>query len=579
MLELFFPSRIKDNVIASKNVLNIYISGNKLYVCLTTVSGKRRIIKRYASAKIILDNTADANNAESLIAQNLSSILKWKWDFARVIITGGNAIFKFLEFPFDDIEKIKMVTPFELEPMLPFSISECSIDSIKLVDKVNKNEKIPTVSAVIKQETIDNLREITEQAHVSMQNLSLDVIEVICHHMKKEWESDHALIISGDSSLALIVYVSGSLVALKSFEVVSDILKKQHEPDKGPDSSDEGNEEKKDDKKDGAEDDKKGASSKDNKDESAVPAPINNEIKEKVEEIAKGKAAAGNQSQHGSSASIEESLVSNIIGILKKHRIESDNFQLYIIGELTTSGRFSKITQLSKFKLDQYPISFDENISFEFKDDSFQKDLPNNDILLIASSFYENSTNFNLAYEEGENYSKKRISRSVLVAFTIGIFTILVMISWNFFQTHEIKKDISGSENETLAYLKKEFDLSPKHARNLDKAIKESESSVSLLEANLPFLVTENRYEFLRIFETISGFISHDAKGLKIGSISWKNKPYENDWFSIDGIVANFESLQLIEDGLRKTGLFLNVPQAQDLRFSFNLMIQKGGLK
>ena len=591
MLELFFPSRIKDNVIASKNVLNIYISGNKLYVCLAAVSGKKRIIKGYSSAKIVLDDTSDSNSVESLIAQNLSSILKWKWDFARVIITSNNAIFKFLEFPFDDIEKIKMVTPFELEPILPFSISECSIDSIKLVDKVENDSKISTLSAVIKQETIDNLREITEQAHVRIQSLSLDVVEVICHHMKKVWGFNHALIVSGDSSLTLVVYINENLVALKSFEVASDILNKQYESDKEQpdDSSSENekgeveNEDKKDEDKnskdDVSENGKEGISSdKNGNEEESVPATIDDEIKEKVEEIAKGMASVENDEEQVSS-SMEDSLVSNIVGILKKHGVESSDFQLYIIGELVSSGRFSKVAQLSKFKIDQYPINFDNSISFEFKDDSFQKDSPNNDVLLIASLFYENSTNFNLAHEEGENYSKKIISKSIVVTFIIGIVTTLMVISWNFFQIHEVKKDISRAGNETLAYLKKEFDLSPKFARNLDKAIKESESSVSLLEGNLPFLVTENRYEFLRIFETISSFVDHDVKGLKIGSISWKNKPYENDLFSIDGIVSNFESLQLIEDGLRKTGLFLDVPQAQDLRFSFNLLIQKGGLK
>ena len=115
--------------------------------------------------------------------------------------------------------------------------------------------------------------------------------------------------------------------------------------------------------------------------------------------------------------------------------------------------------------------------------------------------------------------------------------------------------------------------MQPKNTSSLEKAIKEAENNVVYLENNLPFLASESKYSFLKIFEKISFNLSKDIKGLEIKEMRWKKKENENDILLIQGSVGDWDSLFLLEECLKKTDLFLEVPQAQDLNFSYNLTV------
>ncbi len=69
----------------------------------------------------------------------------------------------------------------------------------------------------------------------------------------------------------------------------------------------------------------------------------------------------------------------------------------------------------------------------------------------------------------------------------------------------------------------------------------------------------------------MSSAIPQDIKNLEIKEIRWKKKINEKSAFFFSGSVKDFDSLKKLESSLRESKIFVQVPQAQDINFSFDL--------
>ena len=93
----------------------------------------------------------------------------------------------------------------------------------------------------------------------------------------------------------------------------------------------------------------------------------------------------------------------------------------------------------------------------------------------------------------------------------------------------------------------------------------------------MPGPAKNNKFEFLENLKIISMYLSKDIRGLNIKQIRWKGEVLgKGETISIYGSVADFDSLKLLEDGLKNCGLFTVIPQSQFLDFKFdNLSVIK----
>jgi hypothetical protein len=551
MLEIFFPIRIENKFILSNKVLNIYFSQQAIYANLVLVNSYERIILKTIKLDVDFE---DKGNYESFLVNNLEKHFRsLVFDYVRLIITSNNAVFKILETPFNDIEKIKMIIPFELEPNLPFSLSDCSIDAVLITDNISNNK---VLAAIVKQETIFFYKDIFKQAGINLNAITIDLIEVVSDHLNKKWDKDHLLMICDSFSTVLLAYQKDLLVGIRSFD--KSLFNNEENLIKFLDKNE--TEKIKNDNNDSV-----------NKNEIQDKEKVKNIEKNEIEEK---KEIENNNDKD--SIPIEKN-ISEIIKIFcKQSSISISNSNIYVIGADEQIEIFSFIEKNTGLKVEHYELSEKRGlINIKQSDDNSSKFFqdPKSDIMLIGSILYERASFFNLAHEEDLEYKKNILWKQVL-AIIISTFVIfIILISVNIFIINKQNNYYNDIERESISVLKKEFQLQSKHTVSFDKAIKEAEKSVSELILNLPSVATEERYQFVKIIDKISSFLSPDIKGLLINEIKWKSGSSNYDTVSISGVVADFTSLRVLEDNLKKSSIFISIPQQQDLRFSFGSLL------
>ena len=626
MIESFIPVRYKNNFILRKNILIIYFNGLNLSIIFLEAYGKKRILKNFISKKISAENLQE-ESLEELLSQNISSSIKnFKYDHCRILLSGNNAIFKFLNLPFSDSEKIKMVAPFELESKLPFSLSECSIDSI-CIEK-EKTELYQVISALIKQETISKIQEINASSNLKMDSLSLDVIETIIHHLENnELKDSHALAICNETSIIFIFYTNNKIINLKSFEIqeksayhayfeiqnkkeeekekeegksisenekieeTENNLKKEESSVEEKEANDNkknetNNETNKDQKIEGITDKKENTHSSLIEIKTELPSTNilenNNNNKEKNLVEKKEETIENNENIEEKKVkinpkikSLKENIVSSFNAILEQNEIKTSNFKIFLIGEDLNFSLFKEISNDLSVEIIPYEILKKGEIEIIFKDENLKNNFSKkDDILLLSSYLYSKSINFNLAHSEENNYKKNIIKKNLIFVFFLTILLFGTIIFLNILHLNNLNKQINKAELEGINFLKKEFDLQAKQSNTLEKAIKESENYVSLLENNLPFIPSESKYSFIKIFEKISENFSKEIKNLKLKDFKWKKKEDGVETVYLEGSVDDWESLNLLEENLKNTEIFEEITQSEDINFSYNLTIK-----
>ena len=176
MLNIFFPIRLNNNFVFKKKFIIIYITPNSFSALLITANRyTRNIIKNIYFEFENKENITNEVFISSLISK---SILNWEYDYIKLILSSNIAIFKTLNSPFSDIEKIKMTIPFELESLLPFQLSEASVDVIHQ-NKITNNEKNKVLTVITREEYLNFYREIFTKLNLILYSITIDAIEII----------------------------------------------------------------------------------------------------------------------------------------------------------------------------------------------------------------------------------------------------------------------------------------------------------------------------------------------------------------------------------------------------------------
>lgn len=552
MLSIFLPNRIGNNFIIKKTMLIIYIRSKSIYACLVEIKGKVRKVTK--TAKVIFD-VRDENDLDILFSNTINKMINgWKFDYSKLIISGNEAIFKILNFPFYDEEKLKMIAPFEIEQMLPFSLSDCSIDTI-LVSKLDKKiiqEKYIALASIVKQETLSFYRDVYSRSDLKLNCISIDLVEFIADHLNKKWENDHFILLKEENTITLLVYKKNNIVSLKLMETEFKENTEYYFEEL-----------EKEDK---------------NIDKSVSNSTELIKLKEEKEtDSLKDKFEESNLKNNISS--IYFNIGEMIKNFEKKYFIKKEEAKLYIFGfDSSNNNLINLISKNTGYNIEKYTIEDEKNdikIKYDDKNNFFNDSAA--DILKIVIKYDDKISNFNLGHEEEMSYSKNILYNQVFSAIFLSLFLIFITIGWNYYKINLYKKNIKKVEKESIDYLKKEFKLTPKSTVSLEKAIKDSDDIINNLVNNLPGPAKNNKFEFLENLKIISMYLSRDIKGLNIKQIRWKGEALgKSETISIYGSVSDFDSLKLLEDGLKNCGLFINIPQSQFLDFKFdNLSIIK----
>jgi hypothetical protein len=575
MLNLFLPLRISDTILLNTTILYIFINGKYVSATLVLLSGTKRTILKTQSIEL---NMIDAQKIEVIIGQHIAQLITgWKFDYTICIIPAHDVMYKIMEFPFDDLEKIKMVMPFEIEAHLPVALSECSIDAIiiekKRIDKKNITAK--TLIVIIKQTTITFYREVFKHANILLNSITIDSIEIIIDQQKRNMSGNAIIFSANRESINCLLYINNILNSIRlvhefteKFDYISELSEKESSEEKKTHDLSEQKEsvEKKEPEKhtELIEFDSHSAL------EEAINAHNNDTMEINSAPLLSQK-----------NTNIDNKIIGFLSLILKQHNLNKENTTLYTLGINSNVSYLESIKNTFGITAKEYNTleSKNKKISIIFKENSFHDILqkPESEINLLCARASQESIEFNLAQEEKSLYAKNNIKKQLITSLIITGLLIIGFLTWNFIKINTYNKSINTMEIEAINFLKREFNLTPRHTGTLERALKECEQTVTYNQNTLPPLIVDSKYQFLHIFNIISNDVDKDSiKGLEISEIKWKNNVngVTNQLF-LQGHVSDFNSLHVFEKKLQQSNLFSIIPPVQNTKFSLTLLTHK----
>lgn len=173
---IFVPDVIKNYYIFTQRIIGFEVGKNHVFATVIKAYGYKRVIEQLIEEPISNDPTLGYQERAS---HAIANVLKkaGRYDVIHTALSSGVVVFKELTVPFTNIQKIKMIVPFEVESLLPFALHDAVIDTI--VTKVDTaNQQSDVIVAAVKNEHIQEHVQLFEAAGVNPEKITVDMLEL-----------------------------------------------------------------------------------------------------------------------------------------------------------------------------------------------------------------------------------------------------------------------------------------------------------------------------------------------------------------------------------------------------------------
>lgn len=171
--EIFLPQTIKGHYLFGKRIVGFDIGKTHVSATQIYLKGAATIIEKYFDIPL---ETGTSNNYAERASKAIAEIAAQldTCDAIHSAISSSVVIFKELRLPFLAHEKLKMVVPYEIEPLLPFAQGDAVIDFIITRQNIEQGGSEVLAAAVQNQHIAQHL-ELFEQAGISPTEITIDL--------------------------------------------------------------------------------------------------------------------------------------------------------------------------------------------------------------------------------------------------------------------------------------------------------------------------------------------------------------------------------------------------------------------
>lgn len=515
---LFVPTALGSYYLFAQRLLGIEITKTELRGTLVIAQGNKRTIEQYLQEPIAEgDYQTEAHYAFVELIKKAGKV-----DTITVVIPSTGILFKELSLPFIEEQKIKLVLPFEIESLLPFSLAEATIDSITLATHAEQ-KKSDVLVAVAKKEYLNEYASLYQGTAV--EKVSVDSIELYSLYQAiPEYRSIEGIVVLLDvdfTTTRIIILHNGKpklwRTLAKGFAITNQELSQRI-------------------------------------DFASAPEYIQEKYTGLVQDIQFTLQAAVNKI--GSDKSMQKIMLAGIgndmPGYLEfieaKLGLPCERFYAHKIvqnGQVTTKQSLGGIPQSHTNSLAAalaLPLTAQFNLS---KNSSLEKD----DALL----------------------SKQLIAAGILLTVLLGSFFIYSSLS-----IRSLAQEVTASEKQAIQQLRTVFPLLP-NTKSLIESNNNANIELTKEESIWFALSTNNRFSFLRDLETLSSRIDREKLGLDLKKLTIKAGDGTGlSIMTIEGSVKNYDGLREFEEALIETKLFKTVPRLQETKFgTITLVLDK----
>jgi len=170
---IFLPEVMGDYYIFPKRVLSFDIGKTHVHAVQVYLKGRSMYIEKFFEEKI---EQGPAATADDRIVQAIKNIMGNAGTIHAFYasIASSVVVFKEITVPFLDYEKIKMVLPYEIEPLLPFPLAHAVFDFIITGQNIEENKSQVLIAAVLKEHLAQFLS-LFGQAGIELDRVSVDL--------------------------------------------------------------------------------------------------------------------------------------------------------------------------------------------------------------------------------------------------------------------------------------------------------------------------------------------------------------------------------------------------------------------
>lgn len=210
---LFLPESLQGYYITAQKLVGIEIQQTAVFVTTVTALRHKKTITSCFQQDISQD---DLLPLEERIVEALKKVETLIGDYDQLTLSLSNnlAIFKEVTIPFTSIDTIKLVVPFEVEPLLPFALTDAVIDAFVVHQDTAQNKATVQVAA-IKRQTVESFLKLLHEAGLKPTKISVHLFEFYSIYKEiPEYHTDSTptlCIEIGDNSQQFIALVDGEL--------------------------------------------------------------------------------------------------------------------------------------------------------------------------------------------------------------------------------------------------------------------------------------------------------------------------------------------------------------------------------
>ena len=230
LITLFVPPVLKNYFLLPTQHLTLSFQDLKIAGVVT------KFYKKSISAESYIEEWYDESTKQSVPNQQIAALRSFlkktgSFDSVSVVIPSSLIFFKELTVPFTDQEKIDLIVPYELEPILPFPLSEASFDYIITQQDIAQNNATIMISA-IKKSIVQEYESLCYQAGLTSASYTTDIIDVAQMYMHYINNNDLSNVIAIDSDGTSIKILLFHNRLLKNVRTIKTAIKNNLLPEK-----------------------------------------------------------------------------------------------------------------------------------------------------------------------------------------------------------------------------------------------------------------------------------------------------------------------------------------------------------
>jgi len=446
------------------------------------------------------------------------------YDSLNANITSSNVIFKELSLPIIGQKKIKMIIPFEVESLLPFTLDQAVIDCI--VTKEDTKEKSSDILvAAVKKDVVEQFIKLFTAADFNVDKITIDIFELYALYKSipkyKNIDSIAALVDVEFNSTKIAILLNNQLKYIRviSKGLVNIIKQIANNNQKDP-----------------------------------------NELMQNILNFGLNNLETESLKQSAKDAFNEffQEIKFTILAFVNKLKTQENLKLILLTGSITDIPSITEFAE-NTFGTECHVLEA-KKIIHNGKIHSKISSISNHSLISIATALPSPITDdFNLYVEHQAKVESKTLTYQILALSVLTLILLFTLSGYSYWRVRGIKKITAQTEKQAINALNKTFKL--KKVTTLVEANKQALKELKKQETAWKQLSLTNRYSFLKYLSELSKCINFKQTQLSLTSIEIKE-----DTIKLFGAVPEYKQVTELQNQLQ-CPIFKPIPKIQHFNF------------